>query len=341
MLLWLLNKVLPLRVSQWAEEIGLNVAEHNFHNDLHELFDVMRLQAKTHDLSLRAPQEPFTEVGQIGMFYNGVIYELERRSDQLDQQNQRAESLLRNVLPAQIAERLKAGEKTIAQGHEEVAVLFSDIVGFSGLAKQLSPAALVQLLDIVFSSFDILAEKNRLEKIKTIGDAYMVVSGLPDPRPDFTRAVANMGLAMVAFCDEFSEACGISVRLRVGIHVEPVVGGVIGRRRFIFDVWGDTVNIASRMESSSEPGKVQVSEAAMRKVATEHMIEPRGEVEVKGMGKMQTYWLKDRRPPERQRKDSLDVARLAMTAERVGTIDDKLMGLLQPWLWPEDKKAAE
>ncbi len=173
------------------------------------------------------------------------------------------------------------------------------------------------------------------------GDAYMVVSGLPDPRPDFTRAVANMGLAMVAFCDEFLAACGISVRLRVGIHVGPVVGGVIGRRRFIFDVWGDTVNIASRMESTSEPGKVQVSEAAMNKIATEHMIEPRGEVEVKGMGLMQTYWLKDRRPPERQRKDSRDVARQSMTAERVATIDEKPMGMLRPWLWPEEKKAAE
>lgn len=312
-LLWLIARKVSMRVEPWAEEIGLNVAEHNVHSDLQALFDVMREQATSQNLSLRAPQEPFTEVGQIGMFYNSVIYQLERTSDAMSSANTRAENLLLNVLPGPIAERLKSGEKTIAESYPETTVLFADIVGFSQLASRMAPSDLVKSLDLLFSGFDVLAEKNQLEKIKTIGDAYMVVSGVPDPRPDHALAVCKMALAMVAFCEEISRSQNLLIRLRVGIHSGPVIAGVIGRRRFIFDVWGDTVNQASRMESTGEPGRVQISEPVAKAVEGKLPVEYRGETAIKGMGVVRTYWVVDRRTLERNQGEAVSIAQAAAT----------------------------
>ena len=216
-----------------------------------------------------------------------------------------------------------------------MAVLYADIAGFTNLSRQLPPSTLVQLLDLAFSAFDVLAERNRLDKIKSIGDAYLVVSGLSETRFNFTLTVANTGLAMSSFCDELSAALGMSVRLRVGIQIGPIMGGVIGLHRPIFDVWGDTVNVAKRMESTGASGRVQITAEAMARGREEHVTVSRGEIDVKGVGTMATYWLMDRRSPRRLRSDAREIARAATTRERVAQLDPALAQVIRPWLWPE------
>jgi class 3 adenylate cyclase len=203
----------------------------------------------------------------------------------------RSEELLLNILPLSISERLKGDHHAIADGFAEVSVLFGDIVGFTELAGHLEPAAVVAMLNRVFSAFDELSERFGLEKIKTIGDAYMVAAGLPEPRPDHAEAIARMALAMQHALGEINAAEGYSLRLRIGIHTGPVVAGVIGRRKFIYDLWGDTVNVASRMESSGVPGRIQASRETFQRLETQFQWEARGPVAVKGKGEMETYLL--------------------------------------------------
>jgi class 3 adenylate cyclase len=205
-----------------------------------------------------------------------------------------SESLLLNILPPAIAERLKRGEHPIAERFENVTVLFADLVNFTGLASSITPSELVQQLNEIFSTFDALADHYQLEKIKTIGDAYMVVGGVPSPLPNCTAIVAEMALAMQKAIAEHASKGNRSFSIRIGIHTGPVVGGVIGIRKFIYDLWGDTVNTASRMESHGIPGEIQVTEAVYQQLHDRFMFEPRGEIAIKGKGTMRTYWLRDR-----------------------------------------------
>ena len=207
--------------------------------------------------------------------------------DQLHRENQR---LLLNVLPASIAEKLKQQDGIIAERFDDVSVLFADIVGFTPLSARLSPTELIELLNRVFSGFDELAGRHGLEKIKTIGDAYMVAGGLIEPDPDHLGAMAKMALAMHENVRQLSgEFPGLS--LRIGLEVGSVIAGVIGIRKFIYDIWGDTVNIASRLESHGAPGRIHVSEAVQERLRSRFVFEARGTIELKGRGPMNTYFL--------------------------------------------------
>ena len=210
---------------------------------------------------------------------------------------ERSEALLLNVLPASIVRRLKREPGVIAQDHAQVTVLFADVAGFTQLVERTEAASVVELLNEIFSAFDELAERHGLEKIKTIGDAYMVVVGIPEPREDHAEASAEMALAMQARLAELARARGVGLDVRIGIASGPVVAGVIGRRKFAYDVWGDTVNTASRMESQGIPGRIQVSETTWNALRDRYDFEARGEVDIKGKGPMSTWLLRGRRAP--------------------------------------------
>jgi adenylate cyclase len=206
-------------------------------------------------------------------------------------QREQTERLLLNILPARIATRLKSDPKSIAEKFDQVTVLFADIVGFTELAGQLAPIDLVNLLNSVFSEFDRLTEKYKLEKIKTIGDAYMVVGGLPTRCDDHADAIAEFALDMQDAVDRFNEQRQQNLRMRVGIHSGPVVAGVIGLKKFIYDLWGDTVNVASRMESHGMAGQIQVTDYTYQSIKDRYEFEYRGRIQIKGKGLMDTYWL--------------------------------------------------
>jgi class 3 adenylate cyclase len=207
------------------------------------------------------------------------------------------ERLLLNILPESIANRLRSGEMLIADRVEEMTVLFADVVNFSGLSQQLSPGDLVSLLNEVFSIFDMLAEHYDLEKIKTIGDAYMVVGGLaPNPQNHCGR-VADLALDMLTAIGAYREESGIDLHIRVGMHMGPAVAGVVGIKKFIYDVWGETVNTASRMESHGQPDRVQVSEVTYERLRDRYRLSARGMVDVRGRGPMPTWFLEERVAP--------------------------------------------
>ena len=209
--------------------------------------------------------------------------------DYLHRENQR---LLLNVLPASIADKLKQQSGIIAERFDDVSVLFADIVGFTPLSAQMTPSALIELLNRVFSGFDELAGRHQLEKIKTIGDAYMVAGGLIEPNPDHLAAMASMALAMQENVRQLNgEFPGL--RLRIGLQVGSVIAGVIGIRKFIYDVWGDTVNTASRLESHGAPGRIHVSDTVYQRLKDRFTFEPRGTIELKGRGSMETYFLNE------------------------------------------------
>ena len=213
---------------------------------------------------------------------------------QVEWAKQEIERLLLNILPESIADRLRGGETVIADRFEEMTILFADVVDFTRLSARLTPEELVQTLNRVFTVFDHLAERYGLEKIKTIGDAYMVVGGLTPHSEDHVRRVASMGQDMIAACAALTGLPGVddgAVQIRVGMHTGPGIGGVIGIKKFIYDVWGDAVNTASRMESHGVPGRIQVTEAAYERLRDVYRFEPRGMIDVKGKGLMQTYLL--------------------------------------------------
>jgi class 3 adenylate cyclase len=203
----------------------------------------------------------------------------------------RSEGLLLNVLPRQIAQRLKREPGVIAEAHDEVTVLFADVVDFTPFVEATEPQRVVGVLDEIFSTFDALAERHGLEKIKTIGDAYMVAAGLPEPRTDHAAAMADMALDMRAAFDALCEPMGLDLAIRIGMDSGPVIAGVIGRHKFIYDLWGDTVNTASRMESHGLPGRIQVSEATYDRLRGRYDFEERGEIEIKGKGRLRVYLL--------------------------------------------------
>ena len=219
----------------------------------------------------------------------------EQADDAFRSEHERSEALLYNVLPGPIAGRLKAGEEPIADSFEGASVLFADIVDFTRLSQHISPQQLVLMLGDVFSLFDELVGRYGLEKIKTVGDAYMVAAGIPTPRGDHAGALAELALEMRQAWQAYNRRTGSSLRLRVGISSGPVVAGVIGKQRFLYDLWGDSVNTASRMESHGVADEIQVSESSWALLRDEYVFEPRGLVDVKGKGPMMTYFLKGRR----------------------------------------------
>jgi guanylate cyclase len=207
----------------------------------------------------------------------------------------RAESLLLNILPRPIADRLKAETQTIADQFSSASILFADVVDFTPLSERLEPTDVVGVLDHLFSHFDALADRHGLEKIKTIGDCYMVAAGVPSPRPDHARALALMALDMQAAMCSVDEVGHLGLTLRVGINSGPVVAGVIGRKRFLYDLWGDAVNTASRMESHGTSGRIQITRATKELLEDEFECEPRGTILVKGKGEIETWYLVGRR----------------------------------------------
>jgi guanylate cyclase len=209
----------------------------------------------------------------------------------LRSEQERAESLLLNILPRSIAEKLKAEPQTIADQFTAASVLFADVVDFTPKSEQLSPAQVVGVLDDLFSHFDVLAERYGLEKIKTIGDCYMVAAGVPTPRPDHARALALMALDMLEAMRSGGAMGHLEMELRIGINSGPVVAGVIGRKRFLYDLWGDAVNTASRMESHGTSGHIQITRATYEILKDEFECEPRGPVTIKGKGEMETWYL--------------------------------------------------
>ncbi|HEY9763370.1 MAG TPA: adenylate/guanylate cyclase domain-containing protein [Trichocoleus sp.] len=217
--------------------------------------------------------------------------QLSQANQQLAEEQNKAERLLLNILPQPIADRLKEGQSSIADGFAEATVLFADLVNFTQLSQEINPPHLISFLNEIFCRFDRLTEKHGLEKIKTIGDAYMVAGGIPVPRADHTEAIAEMALDMRAEILKFSVAHQHKFDIRIGINSGPVIAGVIGAKKFIYDLWGDTVNVASRMESHGLAGEIQVTEATYQQLKHLYTFQSRGAIQIKGKGKMKTYLL--------------------------------------------------
>lgn len=210
----------------------------------------------------------------------------------MDRLRRENEELLLNILPAPIADRLKSGDEHIADNFTEVTVLFADIVGFTQLAASMPAQAVVEVLNDLFTRFDMAAQELGIEKIKTIGDAYMAVCGLPNACEDHTERMVKMALRMMKIAREYSTDSGKVLQLRIGVNAGPVVAGIIGRRKFIYDLWGDTVNLASRMESHGLPDAVQVTRPVYDKLRELYSFEARGPIDVKGKGSVDTWLLK-------------------------------------------------
>lgn len=218
--------------------------------------------------------------------------------EELRREKARSEDLLLSILPRSVVDRIHAGETMIADHVEGVTILFADLVGFTQMASRQTPGDLVQFLNSIFTVFDGISDRFRAEKIKTIGDAYMVAFGLPDARADHAKVAALQARAMLEEIARLRDRDGVPMQLRIGLHTGPAVAGIIGQRKFSFDVWGTTVNIASRMESLGEPGRIHVSEAVMQALAGRFAFVERGEIDVKGAGRMRTFFLGD--PIERK-----------------------------------------
>jgi guanylate cyclase len=221
---------------------------------------------------------------------NSFIAQKDRALYLLGEEQKRSERLLLNILPAKIAALLKVSDETIAERFDSVSVLFADVVGFTELSARMDAAELVELLNQVFSYFDDLAERYAVEKIRTIGDNYMVAAGVPESRPDHAQALAWLALDMMDYVGRYPGR-NRQLQFRIGINSGPAVAGVIGQRKFQYDLWGDTVNVASRMESQSQPGKIQISRSTYALLGDEFVCRPRGPVEIKGKGQMETWFL--------------------------------------------------
>ena len=231
----------------------------------------------------------------IVLFVTGISWisrrKLESAHEALQNSYERSESLLLNILPASIAERLKAQAGVIADDIPEASVLFCDLVGFTELAAGQTASQTVEMLNGVFVAFDEAIASRGLEKIKAIGDAYMVASGVPGPRPDHATEMVHLARDFFDILDRFNAERGLALSLRVGISCGPLTAGIIGKHKFAYDIWGDTVNVASRMESTGVAGRVQVTEAFVTATRGAFRFEPREEVTIKGKGAMKTYLL--------------------------------------------------
>jgi class 3 adenylate cyclase len=222
------------------------------------------------------------------------LVETQLEKDLLQFEKEKSERLLLNILPQTIAERLKQGDHTIAERYSSVTVLFADLIGFTDFANNTDPESLVALLNELFSRFDRIADRHGLEKIKTIGDCYLVVGGLPEKHPNHTEAVAEMALEMLGALAELNHGRKTSLGIRIGFNTGPVVAGVIGRKKFTFDLWGTAVNLASRMQSTSPANCIQLPAATAEALRGKFKLSERGVIEVKGIGKIHTFLLGDK-----------------------------------------------
>lgn len=226
-----------------------------------------------------------------------ALREIRRAQEAMEVEYDRSEALLANILPESIADRLKdPGRNIIADKYDDASVLFADIAGFTERASDIAPDKLIRFLDRFYSDFDALVDKHGLEKIKVSGDSYMVVSGVPQPRSDHVEALADLALDMAETAKGLRDSRGNVLPLRIGLASGPVVAGVVGSRRFFYDVWGDAVNVASRMESTDSVGRIQVPEDVYQRLKNDFVLQERGAVAVKGKGVMRTWYLVGRKP---------------------------------------------
>lgn len=244
------------------------------------------------DYRASVPVRTRDEIGQLCAAFNGMVEELREKNVVIENKNRENEELLLNVLPAPIANRLRGGEERIADGFAEVTVAFADLVGFTALTSEMPPQEVVTFLNGLFTRFDAAANDLGIEKIKTVGDAYMAVCGLPVPVANHAERMVRMAIRMVHITREHAMEHNVPMKLRVGVNSGPVVAGVIGKSKYIYDLWGDTVNLASRMESGSIPDAVQVTRAVYERLKNQFVFEPRGAIEVKGKGKVEAWLLR-------------------------------------------------
>jgi class 3 adenylate cyclase len=251
------------------------------------------------DLTTQVKWKWNDELGVLSDAFNSMTRSIRQKTELIEQKNRENEALLLNILPGEIAARLKSGEHEIADSFAEVTVLFGDIVGFTALSSRTSAPEVVEMLNGLFSKFDEAAEDLGIEKIKTIGDCYMAVCGLPRPCSDHADRMARMALRMMEATRQFGLKKGLNLQLRIGLNSGPVVAGVIGVTKFIYDLWGDTVNMASRMESTGVPGQIQVTRSVYEYLKTDFDFECRGFIQVKGKGEIEAWLLQDQiRPVE-------------------------------------------
>lgn len=244
------------------------------------------------DYLVSVPVRTRDEIGQLCLAFNGMVEDLHEKNVVIENKNRENEELLLNVLPAPIANRLRGGEEGIADGFAEVTVAFADLVGFTALTSEMPPHEVVTFLNGLFTRFDVAANDLGIEKIKTVGDAYMAVCGLPEPMANHAERMVRMAIRMVHITREHAMEHNVSMKLRVGVNSGPVVAGVIGKNKYIYDLWGDTVNLASRMESGSIPDAVQVTRPVYEQLKGLFVFEPRGAIEVKGKGKVEAWLLR-------------------------------------------------
>ncbi len=247
-----------------------------------------------------------------------AMREIDRAEKAMEAEYQRSESLLANILPASIAARLKDPTRNIiADKYDDASILFADIAGYTKRASDTSPTELVRFLDTLYTDLDALVDKHGLEKIKTSGDSYMVVSGVPKPRHDHVQAIACLALDMADAVADLKDPQGRAVPLRIGMASGPVVAGVVGARKFFYDVWGDAVNVASRMESTDVEGRIQVPQRVYESLKDDYVLEERGLVDVKGKGPMNTWYLVGRRNGDHPTNDGLESVSPRTTAQSV------------------------
>jgi class 3 adenylate cyclase/CHASE3 domain sensor protein len=241
------------------------------------------------DMEQQVAVDSQDELGRLTAAFNSMVTNIRDQTEEIERKNEENERLLLNILPGPIADRLKQGEETIADYFPEVTVLFADIVGFTAMSGDYSSDDLVAMLNNLFTAFDDSALRLRIEKIKTIGDCYMAVAGLTTKLDDPPVAMVEMACEMQRAIDLFNAQQGTSFQIRIGINCGSVVAGVIGKSKFIYDLWGETVNLASRMESHGVSGRIQISEAVYERVKDRFKTEPRGSIDIRGKGPMTTY----------------------------------------------------
>jgi class 3 adenylate cyclase len=251
---------------------------------------VRRFAAGNYDVKVSARTSD--EIGQLCVAFNSMVDEIHAKNDVIEAKNRENEELLLNVLPAPIANRLRGGEQSIADGFAEVTVAFADLVGFTALSSAMPPHNVVALLNGLFTRFDQAAQELGIEKIKTVGDAYMAVCGLPHPVPDHADRMVRMAIRMVHICREHALENRVPLRLRIGVNSGPVVAGVIGRSKYIYDLWGDTVNLASRMESAGTADTIQVTRPVYEQLKDRYAFEARGVLDIKGKGDVEAWLLR-------------------------------------------------